>query len=146
MRFLFSVNATATENKKKTATTTSILTVVWSFLCKIKGINIPYGDRSFLRQQLTFSAAFKEDGSPVRLKSLVSRLFHLNVQYFTPKRSGRGGGGDAGCKETGVMEVLGEGSDGPRKFPFQDFFLVVQNNLMKIRVNIKPRMAAFSEY
>lgn len=24
--------------------------------------------------------------------------------------------GDAGCKETGVMEVLGEGSGGPRKF------------------------------
>ena len=44
------------------------------------------------------------------------------------------------------MEVLGEGSGGPRKFPFQDFFLVVQNNLMKIRVNIKPRMAALSEY
>lgn len=35
---------------------------------------------------------------------------------------GGGGGGVAGCKETGVMEVLGEGSGGPRKFPFQDFF------------------------
>ena len=38
-------------------------------------------------------------------------------------RGGGGGGGAvAGCKETGVMEVLGEGSGGPRKFPFQDFF------------------------
>ena len=36
-----------------------------------------------------------------------------------PPRGVGGGGGDAGCKEAGVMEVLGEGSGGPRKFPFR---------------------------
>ena len=47
-----------------------------------------------------------------------------------------------------------DGSDGSfgggewwaSKVSISGFFLVVQNILMKIRVNIKPRMAALSEY
>ena len=61
-----------------------------------------------------------------------------------PRGVGGGrGGGDAGDGSDGRF---GGGEWWASKVSISGFFLVVQNNLMKIRVNIKPRMAALSEY
>lgn len=59
-------------------------------------------------------------------------------------RGGRGGG--RRMQRDGSDGSFGGGEWWASKVSISGFFLVVQNILMKIRVNIKPRMAALSEY